>query len=485
VVARRARGAVFTPESAARHLLAAALDSVARPTSVCDPAAGDGRILRLLRQGLGDPPFCFGADLHRSRPADLVASWAVADTLALGAAAWPDAPPEGFDLVVGNPPFRNQLERETSLSAEERIAAAVALGPVTAGYADAAAMFLVRACEMAAPTGRVAFIMPLSYLAARASAASRRRVLELATLDGIWIAPRDVFPDADVQVCALILDRTGPRRRPVRRWVGEEWTPVDPVEVDSDELIEQATWSHLIASALGVPEVHLDAADTLGSLVRTTAGFREQFYGLAPLVREAPEADQPAHLAPLVTSGLIDPGSVSWGRRDARIAGSRWRRPVIDLRSLDAASSLGRWVADRRRPKLVVATQTRVIEAAPDPDGVMIPSTPVIAAHVDGDDLWRALAVLLAPPVTAWARTHLVGAALSVDAVKLSARQVAGLPLPSTRTTWDRAARVLSEAHHGGGIGHDALVEAGRLTTDAYQCGDDVLEWWWARLPTS
>ena len=46
-----------------------------------------------------------------------------------------------------------------------------------------------------------------------------------------------------------------------------------------------------------------------------------------------------------------------------------------------------------------VATQTKVVEAAPDPTGEWIPSTPVLAVHAEtGDDLWRALAVLLAPP---------------------------------------------------------------------------------------
>src|SRR5690606_33049854 len=107
------------------------------------------------------------------------AEWAVADTLMAGRSAWADTPAGGFDLVIGNPPFRAQLQRETALSAEERAALADAVGSVAKGYADTASMFLVRACEMAAPGGRVALIMPLSYLAARDAAASRRRVLDL------------------------------------------------------------------------------------------------------------------------------------------------------------------------------------------------------------------------------------------------------------------------------------------------------------------
>ncbi|MDZ7677928.1 MAG: hypothetical protein U5K29_05220 [Acidimicrobiales bacterium] len=348
------------------------------------------------------------------------------------------------------------------------------------GYVDTASLFLVAACEMAAPTGRVALIMPLSFLAARDAAPARRRVLELATLEGLWICPDFVFPDAQVQVCAVILDRSGPRRRPVRRWVGERFDPIEPAQVDSDQLMDAPTWSHLAAPAFDIPEVDLPELGTLGELVSATAGFREQFYGLAPLVAEHPDGDT-GHdgLAPLVTSGLIDPGSVAWGRRPARMGGITWARPAVDLTRLDPAAPLGRWVNQRRRPKLLVATQTKVIEAAPDPAGELIPSTPVIAAHVDGDDLWRALAVLLAPPVTAWARARYTGAALSATAIKLSARQVEGLPLPVDSNRWAAAADLLAAAHQQHGrLCLDDLRVAGEHMTAAYGCDPMITEWW-------
>ena len=50
-------------------------------------------------------------------------------------------------------------------------------------------------------------------------------------------------------------------------------------------------------------------------IATATAGFRDQFYGLIPFVRDGP-AD-----APLVTSGLLDPGRSAWGERPARFGG--------------------------------------------------------------------------------------------------------------------------------------------------------------------
>ncbi|MFP3908176.1 MAG: Eco57I restriction-modification methylase domain-containing protein, partial [Acidimicrobiales bacterium] len=177
-------------------------------SSVADPACGDGRFLRATAER--GRRHVFGSDLVPvDGPVPRDTSIVAANTLVDGISVWPDAPADGFDLVIGNPPFRGQLQAETWLQPGERAQLVDRYGDLARGYVDTASLFLVAACEMAAPTGRVALIMPLSFLAARDAAPARRRVLELATLDGLWICPDLVFPDAQVQVCAVILDRSG------------------------------------------------------------------------------------------------------------------------------------------------------------------------------------------------------------------------------------------------------------------------------------
>lgn len=493
-MSRAAPGVVYTPHAVAERLAAAALDGRSPVRTACDPAAGDGRLLAAVAAAAPTPPALYAADLDdlawRAGPMGRSgASFVHGDSLCGGVATWPDAPPEGFDLVVANPPFLTQMARATAADPPERARRRAAFGSVAAGYADAATLFLVAACEMAADDGRVAVILPLSFLTARDAGPARRRVLELATLDGIWVPGTAVFPEVDVQVCALVLDRRGPRSRPVRRWRGAAWDPAPALRVDSDELSHAASWAAPIADLLGaLPEAPpgAGAAGRLGDIVSTTAGFRDQFYGLAPLVRDAGGAatGRTDGLAPMVTSGMIEPGRVRWGETPTRIAGGRWSTPAIDPTDLAQGSSLARWVEARRRPKVVLATQTRVLEAAPDPTGEWIPSTPVVAVHTDdADDLWRALAVLLAPPVTLWALTHFGGAALTPTSIKLSASQVREVPLPADRTAWDRAAEALHEGWSvaGGGCDERAVGVAGAAANAAYGADPAVGAWWAAR----
>jgi hypothetical protein len=88
--------------------------------------------------------------------------------------------------------------------------------------------------------------------------------------------------------------------------------------------------------------------------------------------------------------------------------------------------------------------------------------------------LWHLLAVLLAPPVSAWSIRQWGGTALSASAVKLGSPNVRAIPLPRASASWDEAASLLRE---GGDV-----RDAGQLMCEAYGVGEEVHAWWAARL---
>src|SRR5439155_8224106 len=191
------------------------------------------------------------------------------------------------------------------------------------GYVDEAAMFLLAAARRA--RHRVAMLQPESVVAV-ASAASVRAELGPSLVD-VWIPGTALFDDAAVRVVGILLDRHAGSTR------GERWAP-------------------LLATARGVPDVTLTPHGTLGDASEVIAGFRDEYYGLAPFVGE----DRPG-AAPLITSGLIDAGVCLWGQRPARFDRRPWNAPAVDVGEL-ASSSLGPWATRVRVPKVLVATQT-------------------------------------------------------------------------------------------------------------------------------
>ncbi len=535
---RRARGAHYTSPDLALALLDWALDdwdpavgqrfavdSTADEAGlrVLDAAVGGGAFLLAaarwqVRAGI-DPaavlPGLIGTDLDPVAVATAEAAlvlWALEHGVDVAATGPPDVqvgdgldhrPPPPVDLVVGNPPFLGQLSRATARSPEEAERLRARFGTAAGPYTDTAALFLVAGCEAVRPGGRVVLVQPESVLGARDGRGARATVAARADVVGLWVAGEPAFA-ADVDVCVPVLELRGPASSPepeVRRAWGITVDDHPPSTAPTSR-----SWAPLLAGARGVPEVALDRSRRLGDVASSTAGFRQHFYGLVPHLRELPDdapspflvpapGEDESELVPLVTVGTVDPLAVLWGRRPTRIASKHWSRPVVDLAALTTDEpEVARWVRARLVPKVLVAPQTRVVEAAPDVTGRAVPGVPLVAVEPTPGAprslpraprggpppeewvLWLLAAALSAPPVSAWALYEAAGTARNGDAVKLAARQVRDVPLPVDDARWAAAAAAL----HAG----RPLAELGPDLTEAYGLDPDhpVTAWWASRL---
>ncbi len=399
----------------------------------------------------------------------------------------------GFDAVVGNPPFLNQLRDLTATRGRLASLQSVRYRGAAEGYADAAYVFLALAFEAARPDGgRVGLVQPESLLAADGASSLRRDLASRSTVESLWVAGEKVFA-ANVFTCAVTV-RSGRLDRPVviRRSVGGAFEVLADLEVTMAEVAEMPTWGPLISDGFGVPAVRINSGLRLGDAADATADFRDQYYGLEPFVTEAEIRDDGSDaggglLAPLITVGLIDPLRSLWGKAPTRFAKRKWNSPIVDVARLRSDSDLGEWADRRLVPKLLVATQTPVLEVLPDEAGVLLPSVPVITVVPRTISLWHAAALLTSPALTAWAAARHLGASLSTSALKLSARQIADLPLPPPSEAWDSAA-AHAEAAFRSGSTRQRSVHLRRLAErmcEAFDIEDaaDLIGWWSNRLP--
>ena len=488
VAGRHGSGTYYTPD----RLVAWVLDRALRADTrrVIDPACGAGAFLvpavRRLADLTGRAPAAVVADLHGTDldpvavaitrlllriaapdidPDVVVANVRVAD----GLAEVTDEPP--FDAVVGNPPFLGQLRRRT----------ARASGSGPAAYTDTSALFLQRALARARPGGTVALVQPWSLLAARDAAPVRRAVTGAGAVTAFWSSSAPVFRGTDVATCVPVVEVAAAQDE-VPTWHDAACVPGPRVAMPAEE------WGPLVAPALGIPPVRLrvaaDPPRVVGDLATCTADFRDQYYGLVPYVREAADVPAGVRTAPLVTSGLVDPATARWGSTPTRFARTAWTAPVVDLDALDAGpdEALARWARTRLVPKVLVATQGRVIEAVVDEKGEWLPSVPVVTVAAPPQLLYRVVSVLTAPPVVAHAAARYAGTGLSATALRLAAGQVATLPLPTDTAAWDEAAGHARAAHEAAHDSDDdqrakALRACAEAMCAAYD-DDAALAWW-------
>jgi SAM-dependent methyltransferase len=388
--------------------------------------------------------------------------------------------PSGFDLVIGNPPFLSQLSHETARNKEYASELSRRFGSAASGFVDPAALFLLLASEIADHNrGVVTLIQPISTMSTRDARSVRQTVLSKGAMSSIWIADQRVF-DAAVDVYAPVLT-LGSDLKCTDILVGREFRSAGSDRAPGPE---EHTWSSLLATSRGIPRHELRTSGQIGDIANATADFRDQYYGLAPHVLDLHDADSDQR-PPLVTTGLIDPAHCQWGERPIKFNKQSYQFPRVEL--VDLPEKLGVWAKSRLVPKVLLATQTRVLEAMVDPAGEFLPSVPVVTITSDQEDLWNLAALLVSPPVTLIALRRHLGAALSADALKLGARDVLALPLPEDRDPWVRAGvefRTASESVTGEAR-RSHLIESGRLMCKAYRASDAeaLVEWWLHRLP--
>jgi len=395
----------------------------------------------------------------------------------------------GFDLIVGNPPFLSPLSAKSALAPEAARLIDATLPDRRTATTDLATLFLARSAQLLGRSGRLGLVLPLATLSAEGGAPTRAALAREGGLDGLWITEQRSFADANVRVCVLGYQRGGPRRLNLRRRVGPDFAAAAPRPIDMDLLAASPEgWGPLAADLAGAPPVIVESSGDIADLAEATGDFRDQFYGLAPFVREARDDEAPSAALPrLIITGLIDPAADLWGQRPCRFAGLRYARPVVERAALLADPTLGAWAAARLRPKLMVATQSKVIEAAADPAGDALNTVPTLTVlPKDPADLWRLLAVLLAPPLSALAWSQTFGAALSAQAIKLSASQLLRLPLPAHALPWAAGAAAARSANEATDepTRRAALLRCGAAMCAAYGLpAEPTLGWWAARLP--
>ena len=451
---RKQRGAWYTPDDLVARVVEAAVTPefvercllTSNEIYIVDPACGDGRFLIAAAERiaqLGGRALAIGIDIDRSAVVTAQEALAEASSVAVHEVVQGDAlaldwsvlglSRHGrFDLVIGNPPFLSQMAATTTRGGSSSRGG----GP----YADAAVEFVALAAELVSDSGRVAFVLPQSVLSARDAGATRSAVDAHADIVWSWWTGDREF-DAHVHTCALVFQFGTPSTR------------------------RGATWGHVVTDRQGLPAVPLafeqQGSGRLGDRCWLNANFRDEYYGMVPAVGDHDTGPQ------LITSGLIDPGRSWWGRRPITFAKQRFAAPRLDLDALDP--KMQRWASRRLVPKVLIANQTKIIEAVADPGGDVLPGVPVISAYPTGDDLaasaWEVAALLTSPVASVWAWHRSAGTGLSADAIRLGPVLLADLPWPAG--SLDAAVQKLRlgevrscgrEVHRAFGINDEALV---------------------------
>jgi hypothetical protein len=456
---RKGAGLYLTPPNAARALLVEAARDGWRPRSVLDFAVGAGVFLLEARALFGPGVALYGVDSDpaavaltrlalwlagaEEEPELLVRRIRWGDALSWGEGADGGGPPiatgeDRFDLICGNPPFGNAIEKRTSFDRERRRFLGERFADVAKGPYDRSVLFVRLAGGLLAEGGRIALLVPRALLAARYAYGLRDwSSRETPLTDLLRFASDAPCPDAAVTMVGWIARRhAAPKEVRIAPDVrpGNEDAKAAPTRravprTVAIELLTPRSWGALLDPLAERIETVSRGHPLLGeaALVRAGASVSEGYEMAAEIV----DGGAGWHL---LTSGLITRYGDLWGLRRAQHLGRSYARPVLPFGARSVRSGRRDLY---RSPKIVVCGLSRVIRARADATGECAGSVGSFLvlprdAGEDGALRLRRLSILLN---SAWYsmvhRARRGGLALSGGNVPLGRKDIEEFPLPS------------------------------------------------------
>ncbi|MEC8276862.1 MAG: N-6 DNA methylase [Myxococcota bacterium] len=397
----------------------------------------------------------------------------------------------GFDLMVGNPPFINQLVRGKALPRHVVAYLAHTLN-MTVGYADVASLIMLWVSRFLKSNGIVSMVQPLSIVMTDSSQPVRMQLLKSLQLRHIWATGDHIFDDAMVFACTLTL-QAGSQRREIGRHFGNDFERCDSYTGSTTRLSSGAAkWGWLLADLFGIPNIdsiEFNPELGLSDLANATAGFRDQYYFPKECARERAEVFDSDHLK-IITSGAIHPLRSQFGLKPSRYNKRPFEAPVFPEALLQSeVPDIWRWFKGIGGAKLLMAQQSSVLRVMVDMKAECYPMVPVVAIVPHSEsDCWKIAALLVSPVATAWVLTHFLGGGMNPNSIKVSAEQLLGLPLPKDDTAWNEAAKSAEAASQADSVDEwrSLLIECGRQMNLAFGIRDEGLHHWWVnRLPTA
>jgi adenine-specific DNA-methyltransferase len=344
---------------------------------------------------------------------------------------------DGFDIVLGNPPYQSAIEHKKVNGDEYRNVVKQRYN-VTTGTWDLYIPFFEAGLRFLRPNGILSYISPNKFLSATYGIGLRTFLLEACRIRSLTdVSHLPVFESASVYPVISVFQKVRPNSHyelvlnlPSSRasqFRSDEYL-VTRQSSQALSLLPDNLWGFLLSPSLKVLELLLINCVTLDTVARvcatTTAAEADE---LGATLRSAPSAGWKT-----LNTGTIDPFCNHWDSEPIRHQGRSVSRPVIPD---------GPLVSNNRRklyssPKLIFAKMALRLEGFVDREGEYAALNCNCASAPTGGWTIDSLAVVLHSTVIAFAyRQYFDGLRMSGGYLPYQAPQLRIIPVPKINKT--------------------------------------------------
>lgn len=302
------------------------------------------------------------ADIEENKIYKNAFEWRIEFPEVLGA----DGGYEGFDVVVGNPPY---IDSETMVnegleSQREFIASNFKL---TKGNWDIYIAFFERGLDLLNGQGDLIYITPDKWLSKGFGLALREQ--ELSSLSDVTQVGRDVFENAKVDSIISLFSKENTNYLTLGKFLENEYRQVNKIE--KSDLKHPFTIDYLFSKSLdSLAAVERVNGKVKDFLVCESACATSDCYALKPFIQEFDGSTDQQDYYFVVNTGTLSKYTTRWGSKEMTYLKSKYLKPVVKKATF-AENFKNSYFTKSNLPKLIIKGLTK-LDVALDLEGKTI-----------------------------------------------------------------------------------------------------------------
>ena len=375
------------------------------------------------------------AELKRAgMPADdaeKIAKWDIYDQNAI--ANWFDLEwmfglIEGFDVVIGNPPYIDS-EMMTKTQPELREIYKT-IYQSAAGNWDLFIIFIERGIQLQKEDGIISYIVPNTLIGAAYSKALRKILLNYSILEIRDYSKVNVFTESDVYPLVFVL-RKAEEKKDVSMVVMDDfdnWSICN--RVPSELFYRDIFWDRFFVSAnqLGVIVKCLSLPPIAHFFQIGAAATVSEAYALKEYIREYSDTLSKNSFKKLINTGTIDRYKSLWSKKSTRYIKSSYNAPIVLNSDLREFSQRRFMQSDSK--KVIIGGMTKILECVYDQGEYLAGKSTVIILESGKMNLKYALAVLNSTLASFWYKIYFRSLAMAGGYFRIGANEIKTIPIP-------------------------------------------------------
>jgi len=345
-------------------------------------------------------------------------------------AAWMFGINDGFDIVIGNPPYVDSETMVVSDLQNRELYSSIYAS--TVGNWDLFVPFVEQGINLCNQRGAVSFIIPNKIISQDYAASIRKIISNYRLVEIRDYSRQNVFPIADVYPVTIVLKKEVAGFIEMKMTTMRNTIEVERTNTVSNKIMNSYQWDifFCMPALTSILVKIANSNNIFGNLVEFSSPCTVgEAYKIKDVLSDSATVSESKKL---INSGTIDKYVSKWGHQRTTYIKRQYLHPTVPNESLKSMNN-NRYTQSSKR-KIIVANMTTVLEAFFDAKAEYLAGKSTVIGIGDYQNMLFLTGLLNSKLISTWYQSVNHSTKMSGGALSVTADRINQIPIPAVPT---------------------------------------------------